>query len=65
MVQVRLHFETSDKLEADLLTDEVKNLTSRKSIRGTALSDQLLVFLEAGNMLNQYCKLLSKEPKEA
>lgn len=45
---------TGDRLQVDLLTGEVKNLTTGQTTQGTPLSDLILLFLEAGGMLNYY-----------
>lgn len=48
--------QTGDRLQVDLLSGEIKNLTTGKNTRGTPLSDLVLRFWEAGGILNFYRK---------
>jgi 3-isopropylmalate/(R)-2-methylmalate dehydratase small subunit len=56
--------QTGDRLQIDLLTGEIHNLTTGQKTQGTQLSDLILQFLEAGGMLNYYQQQLAPEKGE-
>lgn len=54
-------FSSGDTLEADLLTGEIKNLSTGAVKAGIPLSDFVLRLIESGGLLEYYRKKISRE----
>jgi len=55
-------FKTGDKVEANLLTGEIKNLTTGDTARGVPLTDFVLELIGAGGLLDYTKKKLQYRP---
>lgn len=54
-------FKTGDRLEANLLTGEISNLTTGGRISGIPLSDYILKLISAGGLLQYYRNILRQK----
>jgi 3-isopropylmalate/(R)-2-methylmalate dehydratase small subunit len=54
-------FASGDRLEADLLSGKIKNLTTGAKAAGIPLSDFVLKLIESGGLLEYYRKKLDQE----
>jgi 3-isopropylmalate/(R)-2-methylmalate dehydratase small subunit len=53
-------FKTGDEAAVNVLTGEIKNLTTGKTLRGCPLTDFVLGLVESGGLLEYYKKRLAQ-----